>query len=103
MQLGFCTAFPRLNKLTVRTLEIFANDELVKVFLRGLLSGECVHGVPLDALPPEILLSFDTMKQSVEETADMVAFCTAMQCDTERHFVLVVEAQRTESGGARFR
>ena len=100
MQLQFCTVFPRLKELTVKTMEIFANDELVKVFLRGLLSDEHVHGVPLDVLPPEIELSFETKQQSVEETADMVTFCTAMQCDTERYSVAVLEAQRTELGGA---
>ena len=84
------------------TLEIFADDELVKAFLCGLLSDVCVHSVPLDALPPEIELSFETKQQSVEETADMVAFCTAMQCDTERHSVSVLEAQRTRFGGADF-
>ena len=102
MQLQFCTVFPRLNKLTVRTLEIFANDELVKAFLRGLLSDERVHGVPLDVLPPEISLYFETKQQSVEETADMVAFCTAMQCDTERCSVSVLEARRTDVAGAYF-
>ena len=84
-------------------MEIFANDELVKAFLCGLLSDERVHGVPLDALPPEIDLRFETKQQSVEETADMVAFCTAMQCDTERHFVSLLHAQRTRAGGAHFR
>ena len=102
LQLQFCTVFPRLNKLTVRTLEIFANDELVKAFLRGLLSDERVHGVPLNALSSKIVLIFETNRQSVEETADMVAFCTAMQCDTERHSVSVLQAERTPSGGARF-
>ena len=84
-------------------MEIFADAELVKAFLRGFLSDERVHGVPLDVLPPEIELSFETKQQSVEETADMVAFCTAMQCDTERCSVSVLEAQRTRFGGARFR
>ena len=102
MQLEFCIVFPRLKKLTVWTMEIFANDELVKAFLHGLLSDERVHGVPLDVLPPEIKLTFDTKRQSAEETADMVAFCTAMQCDTGRHSVSLLEAQRTDVGGARF-
>ena len=97
MQLDFCTVFPRLEKLTVRSMEIFANGELVKVFLRGLLSDECVHGVPLDALPFEFKLVFDTKEQSIEETADMVAFCKAMQCDTERCFVSVPLAARMGS------
>ena len=94
--------FPRLSKLTVHTKEIFANDELVKAFLRGLLSDERVHGVPLDVLSLEIKIRFDTKKQSVEESADMVAFCTAMQCDTERHSVSVLKAQRTTFGLALF-
>ena len=103
LQLQFCTVFPRLNKLAVETMEIFASDELVKAFLRGLLSDERVHGVPLDALPPEISLRFETKQQSVEETANMVEFCTAMQCDTERCSVSVLQAERTHFGGARFR
>ena len=103
LQLEFCTVFPRLNKLTVWAMEIFANEELVKAFLRGLLSDERVHGVPLDVLPPEIELSLETKRQSVEETAEMVAFCTEMQCDTERCSVSVLEAQRTQYGGANFR
>ena len=102
MQLHFCTVFPRLNKFTMRTMEVFADDELVKAFLRGFLNDEHVHGVPLNVLPPEIVLSFYTERQSVEETADMVAFCTAMQCDTERHSVSVLRAQRTRFGGAYF-
>jgi len=59
--------------------------------------------VPLDALPPEIKLSFYTKLQSAEETAEMVAFCTAMQCSTERHSVSVLKAQRIHYGGADFR
>ena len=102
MQLEFCTVFPRLNKFTIHALEVFANDELVKAFLRGFLSDEYVHGVPLNLLPPALELTFYTKKQSVEETAEMVAFCTAMQCDTERHSVSVLEAERTPSGGASF-
>ena len=102
LQLEFCTVFPRLEKLTVYTLELFADDELIKTFLRGFLSDERVHGVPLDALPPEIRLSFDIERKSVEEIAGMVAFCTAMQCNTERHSVSVLQAQRTPSGGSRF-
>ena len=95
--------FPRLKKLTMYTVKIFANEQLAKAFLHGLLSDERVHGVPLDMLPPEIELSFETKQQSVEETADMVAFCTAMQCDTERHSVSVLEARRRrELGNARF-
>ena len=86
----------------MHTAEVFAHDELVKAFLRGFLNDERVHGVPLDMLPSENKLSFRTKEQSVEETADMVTFCTAMQCDTERHSVSVLEAQRTQSGGARF-
>ena len=95
--------FPRLNKLTMRTIEIFANDELVKAFLRGLLNNEHVHGVPLNILPSEILLYFETKQQSVKETADMVAFCTAMQCDTKRCFVALLKARRTRYAGADFR
>ena len=64
LQLELCTAFPRLNKLTMKTMMLFGNDELVKVFLRGLLSDECAHGVPLDTLPPETELTFDTVPQS---------------------------------------
>ena len=59
LQLEFCTVFPRLNKLTVWAMEIFANEELVKVFLRGFLNDECVHGVPLDALPSVTDLTFE--------------------------------------------
>ena len=104
LQLEFCTVFPRLNKFTMHTMEVFASDELVKAFLRGFLnSQQHVHGVPLDMLPPEISLSFYTKQQSVEETAEMTAFCTAMQCDTERHSVSVLEARRTRFGGACFR
>ena len=103
MQLQFCTVFPRLNKLTVETKAIFANGELVKAFLRGLLCDERVHGVPLDVLPPEIKVTFETKQQSVEETAEMVAFCTAMQCDTERCSISLLEAHRTELGSVRFR
>ena len=44
----------------MHTVETFAHDELVKAFLRGFLSDEYVHGVPLDVLPPEIKLSFNT-------------------------------------------
>ena len=84
-------------------MEIFASDELVKTFLCGLLNQQHVHGVPLDVLPSVIDLRFDTKHQSVEETADMVAFCTAMQCDTERYSVSVLEAQRTQFAGAYFR
>ena len=102
MQLDFCTVFPRLEKLNMFTLELFADDELIKAFLHGFLSDEHVHGVPLDVLPPEIKLTFHTKRQSVEETADMVAFCTAMQCDTEHHSVSVLEARRRELGNARF-
>ena len=87
----------------MHTLVIFADDELVKVFLRGFLSDKHVHGVPLDELLSVIDLMFRTNKQSVEETAEMVAFCTAMQCDTERHSVSLLEAQRTQFGGADFR
>ena len=81
---------------------MLADDELVRVFLRGLLSDERAHGVPLDMLPPEIKLAFETRQQSVEETAEMVMFCTAMQCNTERCLVSVLEAQRTKFGGAYF-
>jgi hypothetical protein len=84
----------------MRTMEMFADDELVKAFLRGFLSDEHVHGVPLDVLPPEIELTFETKQQSVEETADMAAFCTALQCDTERYSVSVLKAQRTRLGGS---
>ena len=87
----------------MHTLEVFADDELVKAFLRGFLSDERVHGVPLDALPSVIDLTFYTERQSVEETSEMAAFCTAMQCDTERHSVSVLQAQRTRFGGADFR
>ena len=83
-------------------MEIFANDELVKAFVRGFLNDERVHGVSLDLLPLEIKLKFETKRQSVEETAAMVEFCTAMQCDTERYSVSVLNAQRTKFGGARF-
>ena len=79
-------------------MKVFANEELVKAFLRGLLSDERVHGVPLDALPSMTDLLFKTKQQSVEETVDMVAFCTAMQCDTERCSVSVRKARRTPSG-----
>ena len=103
MQLEFCTVFPRLKKLTIRTREIFANEELVKAFLHGLLNDERVHGVPFDVLPPEIDLRFETKQQSVGETAEMTAFCTAMQCDTEPCSISLLEAQRTGLGGARFR
>ena len=103
MQLEFCTVFPRLNKLTIWTGEIFANDELVKAFLHGLLSDERVHGVPLDVLPSKVNMTFKTKQQSVEETAEMAAFCTAMQCDTERCSISVLEARRTNFGGALFR
>ena len=85
------------------TFELFADDELVKAFLRGLLSNERVHGVPLDALPAEIRLNFEIERSSVEEAAEMVAFCTAMQCDTERLCVSVLEAQSTRIAGARYR
>ena len=84
------------------TLERFADDKVVKAFLSGFLSDEHVHGVPLDALPPQIRLNFRIERKSVEETADMVEFCTAMQCDTERHSVSVLKAYRTPSGGSRF-
>ena len=84
-------------------MEIFANDQLVQIFLRRLLSDERVHGVPLDVPPAEISLTFETEQQNVEETADMVAFCTAMQCDTERHSVSVLRAHRSRHGGADFR
>ena len=84
-------------------MKVFASEELVKAFLRGLLSDECVHGVPLDELPSMTDLMFQTKQQSVEETADMVAFCTAMQCDTERYSVSVREARRRPSGSACFR
>ena len=84
------------------TLELFADDELIKTFLRGFLSDEHVHGVPLDALPPEIRINFQIKRPSVEEAAEMTAFCTAMQCDTERHSVSLLQAKRTRSGGAHF-
>ena len=84
------------------TMELFANGELVKAFLHGFLNDEHVHGVPLDALPLELDLTFETEQQSVEETADMIAFCAAMQCNTRRHSVSVLEAERTYSGGAHF-
>ena len=103
MQLAFCTVFPRLKKLTVKTMEIFANGELVKAFLRGLLGDEHVHGVPLDTLPSESVLTFDTRLLGIEGAAEMTAFCTAMQCDTERHFVSVLEAQRPYFNGVLFR
>ena len=95
--------FPQLDKLTVRAKEIFADNGLVKVFLRGLLSEERVHGVPLDVLPPEIELAFEIKRQSVEETAEMTAFCTAMQCDTEHCSISLLEARRTDYVGAHFR
>ena len=63
--------------------------KLVKVFLRGLL-----NDVPLDVLPPEIQLSFETKQQSAEEIAEMTTFCTAMQCDTERYCVSLLSVQR---------
>ena len=86
----------------METIEIFANEELIKAFLHGFLGNERVYGVPLDALPPEIKLTLYTKKQSVGETAEMTMFCTAMQCDTERHSVSLLQAQRTHFGGANF-
>ena len=94
--------FPRLDKFTMYSLERFVNDELIKTFLHGFLDDKQVHGIPLNALPPEIRINFGIERKSVEETADMVAFCTAMQCDTEHHSVSVLEAKRTEFGGALF-
>ena len=87
----------------MRSLEVFATDELVKAFLHGFLNEQHVHGVPLDVLPPKISLSFETKQQSVGEIADMVAFCTAMQCDTERYSVSVLQAQRMRFGAVNFR
>ena len=84
------------------TVEVFANKQVVKAFLHGFLNDEHVHGVPLDALPPEMRINFEINQPSVEEAAEIKAFCTAMQCDTERHFVSVLQAQRTRSGGASF-
>ena len=84
-------------------MEIFANDQLVQVFLHRLLNDEHVHGVPFDVLPAEISLTFNTEQQNVEATAEMVAFCTVMQCDTERHSVSVLHAHRSRCGDADFR
>ena len=86
----------------MHTMEMFADDELVKVFLRGFLDDERVHGVPFDALPPEIELTFETKQQNAKEIAEMTAFCTAMQCDTERHSVSLLQVKRTRFGGANF-
>ena len=43
-----------------------------------------------------------TKKQSVEETAEMTAFCAALQCDTDRHAVSLLRAQRMYIGSVFF-